>query len=136
MYIETSSPRQAGDKARLISPRYGPPDGPLCNLTFWYHMYGGSIGTLNVIAKPVTAGVPSNVIFTKSGNQGNQWRKASVNINASDSYNVSRLLSRFSNKVESVQFRHNKKHFERHLESLGNWPLRLEELIVAVIEKT
>ena len=47
IYIETSSPRVLGDVARLISPSILPSSTPVW-LTFWYHMYGNTIGTLNV----------------------------------------------------------------------------------------
>ena len=47
MYIEASSPRHNGDKARLVSKTY-PATNNQC-LSFRYHMYGISIGTLKVI---------------------------------------------------------------------------------------
>lgn len=49
MYIEASSPRTTGDAARLISPLYQ--DNQAVCLSFWYHMYGNGIGTLNVYAQ-------------------------------------------------------------------------------------
>ncbi|XP_046571399.1 MAM and LDL-receptor class A domain-containing protein 1-like [Haliotis rubra] len=47
MYIETSSPRRPNDVARLNSFILTGPTSPTC-FTFWYHMYGSSIGSLNV----------------------------------------------------------------------------------------
>ena len=46
MYIEASSPRKAGETVKLvvIVPNNG---NPAC-LSFYYHMYGASAGTLNV----------------------------------------------------------------------------------------
>ena len=96
MYIETSFPRQTGDVARFISPRYGPPNNAPCNLTFWYHMYGASTGTLNVIARPASSNftIIPVVVFTLSGNQGNSWKRASVSLNkVTYSYNVRLVLS-------------------------------------------
>ncbi|XP_020612542.1 MAM domain-containing protein 2-like [Orbicella faveolata] len=60
MYIETSSPRQQGDNAKLISPMLQF-SGSMC-LKFYYHMYGADIATLNVI-------INGNNVFTvaKSG---------------------------------------------------------------------
>lgn len=49
MYIETSAPRHAGDKARLISPRYVDKQDVCVN--FYYHMLGSGIGVFNVYAK-------------------------------------------------------------------------------------
>lgn len=52
MYIETSRPRQAGDRARLLSPLYnvtaargptGSTRAPYC-VSFYYHMNGKHIG--------------------------------------------------------------------------------------------
>ena len=71
MYIETSSPRRKGDNAKL--EKSGLSFSTKKCLTFYYHMYGSTMGTLNVF-------VGNRKIFTKSGNQGNKWIKASVNI--------------------------------------------------------
>ena len=38
-----------------------------------HHMYGSTMGTLNVY-------VGQKKIFTKTGDQGNQWKQAMVNI--------------------------------------------------------
>ena len=46
-------------------------------LEFWYHMYGSGIGTLTV---QMWYGSQWVDIWTKSGNQGNAWNKASVNL--------------------------------------------------------
>ena len=58
MYIETSSPRQQGDKAVLNSPQLQF-SGSMC-LKFYYHMYGSDIGTLNVI-------INGNNVFAQVG---------------------------------------------------------------------
>ena len=71
MYIETSSPRVRGDYAILISPlqRFS---GTMC-LKFSYHMYGATIGRLDVK-------INSRTVFYRSGNQGNRWFDASLTI--------------------------------------------------------
>ena len=66
MYIETSSPRVAGDNAKLELSVSG--NGELSCLEFYYHMYGDTMGTLNVFSG-------NAVIFSLSGNQGNYWIK-------------------------------------------------------------
>ncbi|VDI17160.1 Hypothetical predicted protein [Mytilus galloprovincialis] len=48
-------------------------------LRFYYHMYGQNIGYLAVYSQKRKSGWWSNP-WTRSGNQGNQWIKASVNI--------------------------------------------------------
>ncbi len=79
MYIETSSPRQPGDNAKLNTPSLQF-SGKMC-LTFYYHMYGASVGTLNVM-------INGNKVFTASGNKGNKWLRAMVNVNLSGMYAV------------------------------------------------
>ena len=66
MYIETSSPRQYGDNAKLEFSVSSSDIGKLSCLEFYYHMYGDTINTLNVYNG-------NTKIFTKSGNQGNVW---------------------------------------------------------------
>lgn len=46
--------------------------GPKC-LTFWYHMYGGSIGSLHVK-------VNGTELWSRSGDQGDVWLSAEVNV--------------------------------------------------------
>ena len=74
MFIETSSPRRRGDKARLLGPIEKATSGQC--LEFWYHMLGSSIGTLNVYTK-----MGSNLgraVWTISSNQGDEWLIAQV----------------------------------------------------------
>ncbi|XP_048242313.1 MAM and LDL-receptor class A domain-containing protein 1-like isoform X2 [Haliotis rufescens] len=77
MYIETSSPKRAGDDARLISSVLSGPTTPSC-VTFWYYMYGSSEGTLNVYV--LRNGARGSPIWHLSGNQGNSWMMAMVSL--------------------------------------------------------
>ncbi|XP_028396557.1 MAM and LDL-receptor class A domain-containing protein 2-like [Dendronephthya gigantea] len=77
LYIETSSPRQSGDKAAILTPTL---NGNQC-MKFSYHMYGGDIGTLKIYAN-------NQIIFSRSGNQGNRWVQAEKSIMQSGSYQV------------------------------------------------
>ncbi|KAK3755006.1 hypothetical protein QZH41_001976 [Actinostola sp. cb2023] len=70
VYIETSSPRQSGDNAKLTFK--GSYSGDMC-MTFYYHMYGQTINQLNIYNN-------NKKIFEKRGNQGNAWHKASVSL--------------------------------------------------------
>ncbi|XP_022800385.1 MAM and LDL-receptor class A domain-containing protein 1-like isoform X4 [Stylophora pistillata] len=45
MYIETSSPRKKGDKAMLLVKL----DGRSFCMSFWYHMHGSAIGSLEIM---------------------------------------------------------------------------------------
>lgn len=71
MYIETSSPRVQGDAARLSFK--GKTTASMVCMTFYYHMYGRTMGTLNIYNN-------NNKIFTKSGDQGNKWHKAELDL--------------------------------------------------------
>ena len=83
MYIETSSPRQQGDKAVLNSPQLQF-SGSMC-LKFYYHMYGSAIGTLNVI-------INGKNVFTASGDKGNKWLRAATDVSLSGNYAVREII--------------------------------------------
>ena len=82
IYIETSSWGVQDDKAYLVSPQV---NGTRC-LKFSYHMYGASMGSLIVYQN---MGSQMMELFKKSGNQGNQWKKAELQINNGNRYSVS-----------------------------------------------
>ncbi|KAK3095928.1 hypothetical protein FSP39_020974 [Pinctada imbricata] len=75
MYAETSSPRVGGDEAILESGTL-PSNDVMC-LDFHYHMYGSSMGDLEVGTLDSGADV---VIFSMSGDQGDQWNRAEIDI--------------------------------------------------------
>lgn len=85
MYIEASRPRTRGQKARLITT-----DNPSTNgacLQFYYHMYGSSMGTLNLYAQ--SGGQLGRPIFSRSGNQGNKWIVGRVTVKSQATWQVS-----------------------------------------------
>ena len=71
MYIETSSPRKPGEKAKLVVTV--PSNRIKACLIFYYHMYGATTGTLNVYSGNIK-------VFNISGNQGNNWTRVEINI--------------------------------------------------------
>lgn len=77
MFIEASSPRKIGEKARLVSPKFTPSSTTRC-LQFWYHMYGANIGSLRVLSKWGTGSKLEEVKWILNGSQGNQWKFARV----------------------------------------------------------
>ena len=83
MYIETSSPRRQGDTAKLNSPKLQF-SGSMC-LKFYYHMYGADIATLNVI-------INGNNVFTASGDKGNKWLRAAVDVSLSGNHAVREII--------------------------------------------
>ena len=72
MYTEATV-QSVGDNAKLqvVLPRS---NSSSC-LTFYYHMYGSSMGTLNVFSG-------KTAIFTASGDHEDYWRKVTKTINS------------------------------------------------------
>ena len=87
MYIETSSPQKAGDKARLISPTYTAAASGSC-LKFFYHMWGIDTGALNVFLK-LSTGIEPSPIWALSRDQGDLWRPAQATISTAAKFQVS-----------------------------------------------
>ncbi|XP_076084499.1 MAM and LDL-receptor class A domain-containing protein 1-like isoform X1 [Mytilus galloprovincialis] len=86
VYIEASGKsRQAGDKAVMST------NIQLSNvdyyMTFWYHMKGSKMGTLNIYTEGTTTA--KSIIWTRSGSQGNDWVKGKVNITAMHGLKIS-----------------------------------------------
>ncbi|XP_046856293.1 enteropeptidase-like isoform X2 [Xenia sp. Carnegie-2017] len=86
-FLEASSPRQQGDKAWLVSQSFS--YSRKC-LTFYYHMYGNHIGSLNVYRQ--TYGLFQNSVWSKSGNHGNSWFKAQVDVTGVFYYNYYKII--------------------------------------------
>lgn len=86
-YIESSSPRKRGDKARLMT---GPLKGVYC-LRFAYNMHGRTIGQLNIYH--VLHGSELNIWWRK-GQQtiARQWKTDNVTVYGNNYY-VSSLIS-------------------------------------------
>ena len=89
MFIETSSPRKNGDTASLISPTIA--SGPKC-FTFWYHMYGPHIDTLNIYT---LSNKKKIVVWKKTGTQGNSWRSANITVGGASGFQVNKLVIAF-----------------------------------------
>ena len=77
MYIETS--RFSGNLARMSTPALSF-SGATC-ITFFYHMYGTTIGRLEVT-------VNGRIVFSASGYKGNSWLEAGINSNLRGNYPV------------------------------------------------
>ena len=83
-YLEASSPRQHGDNVRLLSPIM---QGAKC-MSFMYHMYGSSMGSLVIYMKTNNS---EKVEWIKSGNHPNRWLEAVMFLNSSAHYQVIHL---------------------------------------------
>ncbi|XP_062615614.1 MAM and LDL-receptor class A domain-containing protein 1-like [Saccostrea cucullata] len=80
MYIESSSPRAPGDTAILSTGFVRFATAQERCLKFFYHMYGSTVGSLKVFYKGIN--ISKTVAFSRSGNQGNNWIKAKIDIPA------------------------------------------------------
>uniref|UniRef100_A0A8C3INU9 MAM domain containing glycosylphosphatidylinositol anchor 1 n=1 Tax=Chrysemys picta bellii TaxID=8478 RepID=A0A8C3INU9_CHRPI len=79
MFIEASRPRVQGDKARLISPLYNITGKYFC-VSFFYHMYGKHIGSLNLLVRVQNKRAIDTQVWSLSENKGNEWKQAHVPI--------------------------------------------------------
>ena len=71
MYIEASYPRKPGENAKLVVKV--PNNGNQYCLSFYYHMYGASAGSLNVYNG-------NTKVFSVSGNQEDNWLMVQRNL--------------------------------------------------------
>ena len=83
-YIETSSPRIPGDTARLKSPWMR---GPQC-MTFYYHMYGSTMGCVVIYIKSQVTN-RLKPVWMRSEDRGDYWIQGHISINETRSYQVS-----------------------------------------------
>jgi len=93
MYIEASNPNFPTMTANLVSP---PTDLAGCSnatLLFRYHMLGLEMGTLNVQVSTDNGDTWLAPIFTVSGDQGNVWNQATVDLST---YCGQTILYRFN----------------------------------------
>ncbi|KAK3087884.1 hypothetical protein FSP39_012023 [Pinctada imbricata] len=74
MLAEMSNPRIPNDKARLVT-KVKFPGVDRC-LRFYYSMFGQNVGTLNVLM--AGKGRAEEIVWTKSGNQGDRWKEAAI----------------------------------------------------------
>ncbi|XP_071956934.1 MAM and LDL-receptor class A domain-containing protein 2-like [Antedon mediterranea] len=78
IYIETSSPRLNGDRAK-ISSYVIKSTVQTCTMRFWYHMLGDHIGTLNVYTRTMV-NAPMVLEWTQEGDKGDKWFFGSVDV--------------------------------------------------------
>lgn len=82
MYLEasTSGSGQIGSNATAIleSPCFDLSGETAATFSFQYHMYGNNIGSLT--AQASTDGTNWTNVWTESGNQGNSWQSASIDL--------------------------------------------------------
>ncbi|KAL9961560.1 hypothetical protein ACROYT_G030520 [Oculina patagonica] len=77
LYMESSAPAQAGNRAILRSPWLTAPRGGQC-MKFFYTMYGKTMGSLFVTLQQ--SGQKETTVFHKAGDQGVHWIGAQANL--------------------------------------------------------
>ncbi|KAJ8299824.1 hypothetical protein KUTeg_023884 [Tegillarca granosa] len=82
MYIDATG-RNKGERAWFYSQYFQP--SPAACFTFWYYMYGANVGSLRLYKPDPSRTV---MLWNATGNQGNIWRQAFVQINSSTAFQV------------------------------------------------
>ncbi|XP_013389143.1 MAM domain-containing glycosylphosphatidylinositol anchor protein 1-like [Lingula anatina] len=80
IFIEASM-KGPGYKASMISPSFISLNIPRC-LRFAYHMYGRTVGTLQISSQNEGNSTRSKVMWSLTGDQGDQWHVASQTVPA------------------------------------------------------
>lgn len=80
-YVESSSPNYPAKTTIMNSPCFNLSGQSGTSLSFSYHMYGASMGTLDLQVSSNGGGTWTSV-WSLSGDQGNQWYTANVNLDA------------------------------------------------------
>ncbi|MDY8135360.1 endonuclease [Aquimarina sp. 2201CG5-10] len=79
MYMESSSPNYSNKRAILYSPCFDLTSETQAVFSFKYHLYGASnMGSLAVEAS--LNGTTWSSVWSISGNQGNSWKTANINL--------------------------------------------------------
>ena len=91
-YIYTESSGHYYDEANIYGPCFNFSSVSSPEIVFWYHMYGSSMGQLYLEASNSVCSSWTTV-WTKSGDQGNSWYEATVDLSSYGS--VSKVQLRF-----------------------------------------
>tara|TARA_R110002012_G_scaffold7040_5_gene33349 strand:+ start:17972 stop:20758 length:2787 start_codon:yes stop_codon:yes gene_type:complete len=84
-YVESSNPNFPNKVFTVYTPTFDISATPGKVLSFWYHMYGATMGDLEIAVITSNTYTP---IDTISGDQGNQWLFAYYPITAIDSFKI------------------------------------------------
>lgn len=80
IYVEASSPNYSNKTTIIESPCVDLSGESAASFSFKYHMYGATVGSLQLQAS--TDGSSWSSVWSKSGNQGNSWATANVDLAA------------------------------------------------------
>ncbi len=79
IYTEASGNNSPNKKAIIYTPCFDLSSQNTARVAFYYHMYGSGMGNLK-LQMTTNNGQSWTTIWTKSSNQGNAWKYASVNL--------------------------------------------------------
>ncbi|MEL6135544.1 MAG: choice-of-anchor J domain-containing protein, partial [Bacteroidota bacterium] len=79
MYTEASSPNYPSRDAYFVSPCFDLSSLSSASLSFDYHMYGATMGTLRLQAS-TNGGSSWTTVWSLSGDQGTAWQAANVDL--------------------------------------------------------
>ena len=94
-YIEASTPRVKGEKARLIT-RYILPSYNC--LAFSYHMHGSQMGRLNVYLKSQKSS--EILLWRLFREQSNKWQRGEIPIQSNDTFKVRNVTYGIPNELQ------------------------------------
>ncbi|KAK1787196.1 hypothetical protein P4O66_017048 [Electrophorus voltai] len=87
LYVESSSPRKKGDVAQLKSPLLPPAGQDGYCLSFWYHMFGATVGSLKILLQN-SGSRESEVVWQRVGSQGNEWQVAQSHVTLQEVHQI------------------------------------------------
>ena len=88
IYVDSFYPQKSGDIARITSSKQTKVNKEFC-FTFWYHMFGSTVGSLNMyVDKFVGDSFNRTKMWEKDGTQGNQWNEQKITLMSSDPWKV------------------------------------------------
>lgn len=79
MYYESSAPAAPGDVRVADGPAFSLVDAHAATLTFAWHMYGATMGTMSVQIS-ADRGETWDTVWTRTGDQGNAWTLEEVDL--------------------------------------------------------
>jgi hypothetical protein len=84
-YVESSNPNFPNKVFKVYTPTFDISATPGKVLSFWYHMYGASMGDLEI---GFLSGGSYTALDTISGNQGDQWKFAYYPITTTNNFKI------------------------------------------------
>ncbi|XP_076003138.1 apical endosomal glycoprotein [Genypterus blacodes] len=74
IHIESSLPSAPGNVAQMKTSLLPPTGESGYCFTFWYHMFGATVGSVRMILQ-TTDPLTKTVVWQKAGNQGDEWQR-------------------------------------------------------------